>query len=118
MIASTNMNVAILILFWSLLGWKFAFAEFFGGVIIIAVVTAGLTLLFDPQSSPGCARSIPRHKPPRSRRWTTIAATTTTRRLKRVLRRWGRSSLLRLREICQAATLAVSPTLRRCAPNC
>jgi uncharacterized protein len=40
------MNLAILILFWSLLGWKFAFAEFFGGIIIIAVVTIGFTLLF------------------------------------------------------------------------
>src|SRR5579859_4940577 len=29
LISSTNMNIAILILFWSLLGWKFAFAEFF-----------------------------------------------------------------------------------------
>jgi uncharacterized protein len=46
LISSTNMNLAILILFWSLLGWKFAFAEFFGGIIIIAVVTAGFTLLF------------------------------------------------------------------------
>src|SRR5690348_8806905 len=44
LIASTNMNLAILILFWSLLGWQFAFAEFFGGVIIIAVVASGLTL--------------------------------------------------------------------------
>ena len=46
LIASTNMNVAILILFWSLLGSKFAFAEFFGGVIIIAIVTTGFSLLF------------------------------------------------------------------------
>ena len=46
LISSTNMNVAILILFWVLVGWKFAFAEFFGGIIIIAVVAAGLTLLF------------------------------------------------------------------------
>lgn len=46
LISSTNMNLAILILFWSLLGWKFAFAEFFGGVIIIAIVTTGFTLLF------------------------------------------------------------------------
>jgi uncharacterized membrane protein YraQ (UPF0718 family) len=46
LISSTNMNLAILILFWSLLGWRFAFAEFFGGVIIIAVVAAGFTLLF------------------------------------------------------------------------
>jgi uncharacterized membrane protein YraQ (UPF0718 family) len=44
LISSTNMNVAILILFWSLLGWKFVVAEFFGGVIIIAVVTTGLSL--------------------------------------------------------------------------
>lgn len=49
LVASTNMNVAILILFWALLGWKFAFAEFFGGIIIIAVVTLGFTLLFKPQ---------------------------------------------------------------------
>ncbi len=46
LVSSTNMNLAILILFWSLLGWKFAFAEFFGGVIIIAVVTLGFGLLF------------------------------------------------------------------------
>lgn len=46
LVSSTNMNLAILILFWSLLGWKFAFAEFFGGVIIIGVVTAGFSLLF------------------------------------------------------------------------
>lgn len=44
LISSTNMNLAILILFWSLMGWKFAFAEFFGGLIIIAVVTLGCTL--------------------------------------------------------------------------
>lgn len=49
LISSTNMNVAILILFWSLLGWRFAFAEFFGGIIIIAVVATGFTLLFRPQ---------------------------------------------------------------------
>ncbi|MGH7662439.1 MAG: permease [Vulcanimicrobiaceae bacterium] len=46
LISSTNMNVAILILFWSLLGWKFAFAEFFGGIIIIAVVATGFSVLF------------------------------------------------------------------------
>jgi uncharacterized membrane protein YraQ (UPF0718 family) len=46
LISSTNMNVAILILFWSLLGWKFAFAEFFGGGIIIAIVTIGLSICF------------------------------------------------------------------------
>ena len=46
LIASTNMNLAILILFWSLLGWKFAFAEFFGGIIIIAVVVTGFSILF------------------------------------------------------------------------
>ena len=46
LVASTNMNLAILILFWSLLGWRFAFAEFFGGIIIIAVVTIGLTAFF------------------------------------------------------------------------
>ncbi len=46
MISSTNMNVAILIMFWAMLGWRFAFAEFFGGIIIIAIVCLGLTLLF------------------------------------------------------------------------
>ncbi|MFY9720304.1 MAG: permease [Candidatus Cybelea sp.] len=46
LISSTNMNLAILILFGSLLGWKFAFAEFFGGAIIIVIVTAGLSLFF------------------------------------------------------------------------
>lgn len=46
LISSTNMNLAILILFWSLLGWRFAFAEFFGGIIIIAIVTTGLSLFF------------------------------------------------------------------------
>jgi uncharacterized protein len=46
--SSTNMNIAILILFWSLLGWKFAFAEFFGGIIIIAVITVGFSVLFRP----------------------------------------------------------------------
>ncbi|MGA8576518.1 MAG: permease [Candidatus Cybelea sp.] len=46
LVSSTNMNLAILILFWSLLGWKFAFAEFFGGVIIIVVVTLGFTAFF------------------------------------------------------------------------
>jgi len=46
LVSSTNMNVAILILFWVLVGWKFALAEFLGGIIIIAVVTTGLSLLF------------------------------------------------------------------------
>jgi len=39
LISSTNMNVAILVMFWTLVGWKFAFAELAGGAIIIAVVT-------------------------------------------------------------------------------
>jgi uncharacterized protein len=46
LISSTNMNLAILILFWSLLGWRFAFAEFFGGAIIIVVVVAGFGVIF------------------------------------------------------------------------
>jgi uncharacterized membrane protein YraQ (UPF0718 family) len=46
LISSTNMNLAILILFWSLLGWRFAFAEFFGGIIIIAIVVTGFSVLF------------------------------------------------------------------------
>jgi len=43
------MNVAIVILFWSLLGWRFAFAEFFGGALIIAVVSIGFTWIFGRQ---------------------------------------------------------------------
>ncbi|MBV8726906.1 MAG: permease [Candidatus Eremiobacteraeota bacterium] len=49
LISSTNMNVAIVILFWTLLGWKFAFAEFFGGAIIITIVTVGLSLWFSTE---------------------------------------------------------------------
>ena len=45
MISSTNMNVAILIMFFALLGWRFAFAEFFGGLIIIAIVVLGASVL-------------------------------------------------------------------------
>lgn len=59
LISSTNMNVAILILFWSLLGWKFVFAEFFGGIVIIAVVTGGFTLLFRPQTLERLRSDIP-----------------------------------------------------------
>jgi uncharacterized membrane protein YraQ (UPF0718 family) len=44
LISSTNMNVAILIMFWAMLGWRFAFAEFVGGIVIIAVVAGGLSL--------------------------------------------------------------------------
>jgi uncharacterized membrane protein YraQ (UPF0718 family) len=47
-IASTNMNIAIVIMFWAMLGWQFAFAEFFGGLIVIAIVVAGFTLLLRP----------------------------------------------------------------------
>ncbi|HEY3675507.1 MAG TPA: permease [Candidatus Tumulicola sp.] len=49
LISSTNMNVAIVILFWSLLGWKFAFAEFFGGIIIVAIVTAAFSIFFSTE---------------------------------------------------------------------
>lgn len=45
LVSSTNMNVAILVMFWVLVGWRFALAELFGGAIIIAAVTVGLTLL-------------------------------------------------------------------------
>lgn len=48
LISSTNMNVAMLILFWAMLGWRFAFAEFFGGVIIIAIVATGFSVMFAP----------------------------------------------------------------------
>jgi hypothetical protein len=63
MISSTNMNVAIVILFWSLLGWKFAFAEFFGGIIIIAVVALGVTLLFKPAEIASLAAQMPPEAP-------------------------------------------------------
>jgi len=46
LISSTNMNIAILVMFWTLVGWKFAFAELAGGAIIIAVVADGLGVLF------------------------------------------------------------------------
>ncbi len=84
LISSTNMNVAIVILFWSLLGWRFAFAEFFGGIIIIAVVTVGFTLLFragelerlqrdqTPSAEPTCHE----HAAGEMRRdWSAVAAT-------------------------------------------
>ncbi|MFY9885785.1 MAG: permease [Candidatus Cybelea sp.] len=87
LISSTNMNVAIVILFWSLLGWRFAFAEFFGGIIIIAVVTVGFTLLFragelerlqreqmEKQSAP--ESTCHEHAGAEVRRdWSTVAAT-------------------------------------------
>jgi|SRR5579862_8526669 len=57
LISSTNMNLAIVVLFWTLLGWKFAFAEFFGGAIIIAVVTLGLSLFFRGDSLQRLQRS-------------------------------------------------------------
>jgi uncharacterized membrane protein YraQ (UPF0718 family) len=59
LISSTNMNVAILILFWTLVGWKFAFAEFAGGIIIIAIVAAGFTLLFTPHEIGKLAQDMP-----------------------------------------------------------
>jgi hypothetical protein len=59
MISSTNMNVAILILFWSMLGWRFAFAEFAGGIVIIAVVATGVSLLFKPAELRALAAGMP-----------------------------------------------------------
>jgi uncharacterized membrane protein YraQ (UPF0718 family) len=64
MISSTNMNVAILIMFWALLGWKFAFAEFAGGAIIIAVVTLGIGFIFSAKELEGLADSMPKPPPP------------------------------------------------------
>jgi uncharacterized membrane protein YraQ (UPF0718 family) len=46
LVSSTNMNVAILIMFWAMLGWQFAAAEFLGGIVIIAIVTIGLSVVF------------------------------------------------------------------------
>ena len=59
LISSTNMNVAILILFWTLVGWRFAFAEFAGGIIIIAVVATGFSLLFGPGEIRRLADAMP-----------------------------------------------------------
>ncbi len=59
MISSTNMNLAIVIMFWTIVGWKFAFAEFFGGIVIIAVVAAGITLLFRPDELRTLAALMP-----------------------------------------------------------
>ncbi|MBV8197687.1 MAG: permease [Candidatus Eremiobacteraeota bacterium] len=94
LISSTNMNLAIVILFWSLLGWRFAFAEFFGGAIIIAVVVLGFSLLFrageldrlqreyikradeeadGPDQHAECAHHAA--SPQRSNRWAQIAVT-------------------------------------------
>lgn len=85
LIASTNMNLAIVVLFWSLLGWQFAFAEFFGGVIIILIVTAGITLLIgEPelarlqQSQLEQAEEAEHHchgGEPERRDWAAVAAT-------------------------------------------
>ncbi len=44
LISSTNMNIAILILFAYLISFKFAFAEFFGGIIIIIFVVLGFSI--------------------------------------------------------------------------
>ncbi|MCL4392792.1 permease [Patescibacteria group bacterium] len=44
LISSTNMNIAILILFAYLISFKFAFAEFFGGIIIIVFVILGFSI--------------------------------------------------------------------------
>lgn len=60
MISSTNMNVAILILFWVLVGWKFALAEFLGGIVIIAVVATGLSLLFSREALERLRADAPR----------------------------------------------------------
>jgi uncharacterized membrane protein YraQ (UPF0718 family) len=60
MISSTNMNLAIVIMFWTIVGWKFAFAEFFGGIVIVAVVAAGITLLFRPEELRALAAGMPR----------------------------------------------------------
>lgn len=93
LISSTNMNLAIVILFWSLLGWKFAFAEFFGGAIIIAIVTLGFTILFRPgrleqlqhsymnrhaeRSAPSChpERSAEGAESKNEGRWAAVAST-------------------------------------------
>ena len=90
LISSTNMNLAIVILFWSLLGWKFAFAEFFGGIIIIAIVATGFTLFFRAGELARLQREylqtaranegegechLPGYGPQRRHGWSAVAAT-------------------------------------------
>jgi uncharacterized membrane protein YraQ (UPF0718 family) len=65
MISSTNMNVAILIMFWAMLGWRFAFAEFFGGLIIIAFVVAGASVFLRPDELRAGAAARPALAPAR-----------------------------------------------------
>ena len=55
LVSSTNMNVAILIMFWAMLGWRFAAAEFFGGIVIIAIVSVGLSLVIRDGTLAGAA---------------------------------------------------------------
>ncbi len=64
MVSSTNMNLAILVMFWAMLGWRFAFAEFAGGIVIIAVITAGISVLFSADELRGLAASMPRGPKP------------------------------------------------------
>ena len=40
MVASTNLVVELGIVLWLLIGWQFALAEFVGGAIMIAILTA------------------------------------------------------------------------------
>ncbi len=49
LVSSTNMNIAILILFAYLISWKFAFAEFFGGIIIIIFIVSGFSIFYKDQ---------------------------------------------------------------------
>ena len=78
LVSSTNMNVAIVILFWAMLGWKFAFAEFFGGLIIVAIVTLVFSLRFNIATFRATARAVSVGKSGRIIGGTTIIATDTT----------------------------------------
>jgi uncharacterized protein len=49
MFASTNLVIELGIVLWLLLGWQFAAAEFFGGVVMILLLKISLPLLFTPK---------------------------------------------------------------------
>ena len=59
LISSTNMNIAILILFAYLISFKFAFAEFFGGIIIIFFVILGFSIFEKSNKSNYKSKNLP-----------------------------------------------------------
>ena len=53
--ASTNLVLEIGLVIWVLLGWQFVAAEFFGGVLLIAVVDGPAELVRAPPRLPAGA---------------------------------------------------------------